>query len=1085
MKSHMCRIEYLCFGWLSPGLPVLILAFAIPSISRAQANEKPELVLQTGHSENVSAVAFGPEGRWLASASSDHTVKIWDLERGLALRTLRGHRDGVQAIVFSHDGRLLASADSRNLVKVWEVDTGREVYTLSTGNDVMGMIGVAFVPDGKRLISLNQDSTVTIWEVATGQRISSFSTGGTNRLTPDGHWVVSNVAVRTIGRRAIELWDVTTGQRVYSQVTPLGDMNNPTLSADGRWLVSTDEHMSIRLWDVAKGSMVYSLLGDPNTQTNRTFSFAFSPDGKVLIVGDDDKQTVRILDPTTGRLLRTFEKISGELLSFSDDGHRIAAVHLRSIVVLDLNTARVLQTLHGYARSTSSIAISRDGRLLAAAGEGEQTELWDLSLGREVGRFGKLLEGSGDAGATAVAFSPDGRWLASEFTGTVGGYLENEVRIWELATGRELRTLNGFGNGVTSISFSPNGRLLAAGDYSGGLILWETGTWTQLQSLKGDLLSPATSLEFSPDGRWLAANRYHAIAIWDAASRDWVRTIEGENIEAVAFSPDSKRLASANNYTHTIGIWEVETGKSVLSIPGPLSHVNGLAFSPDGRWLAAAREDHTVWLLDASSGQELRSLIGHSSEVKALAFTTDGRWLFSASADGGVRIWDPSTGAAVALLSTISDSMDWVVVTPDGLFEGSAQGAQKLVAWRIGNSLYPADRFYASNSTPGLLSRILGGEKPKSTLILDAVKLPPTVRITSQSRSSNIKSGHIGVVVEAKDQGGGITEVSLFQNGKLVGKRPGGGSGNYQFDVDLVAGENVLKTSALSRDKVEANDDQVRVVAEAVPDAPVSARPALHLLVVGVSEYEDAAFDLNFARPDAEAIAGFFAKDRLFSPVDAIKLYDQGASKAAIQEALGRIVERAQANDVIIIYLAGHGVGLGEQFYFLSHDMRRETDDDAAVRKYGIPASAVADALMNAKALKQVLILDTCESESALPLLAKAITYRSRGVSAAEEKAVKMLARSYGVYLIAASTKEQEAYEVPELGHGVLTYALLSGLGEKGVPKAPMVSEGIITVGSLVEYVYKQVPELTEKYRHQKQYVVTSTTGTNFPLWAQ
>ncbi len=107
-------------------------------------------------------------------------------------------------------------------------------------------------------------------------------------------------------------------------------------------------------------------------------------------------------------------------------------------------------------------------------------------------------------------------------------------------------------------------------------------------------------------------------------------------------------------------------------------------------------------------------------------------------------------------------------------------------------------------------------------------------------------------------------------------------------------------------------------------------------------------------------------------------------------------------------------------------------------------------------------------------------------MSATEEKAVKMLARSNGVYLIAASTKQQYAYEVPELGHGVLTYALLSGLGEKGDPQAPTSNEGIVTVLSLLQYVNQRVPELTEKYQDgKKQYPVSSTTGMDFPLWAR
>ncbi len=131
-------------------------------------------------------------------------------------------------------------------------------------------------------------------------------------------------------------------------------------------------------------------------------------------------------------------------------------------------------------------------------------------------------------------------------------------------------------------------------------------------------------------------------------------------------------------------------------------------------------------------------------------------------------------------------------------------------------------------------------------------------------------------------------------------------------------------------------------------------------------------------------------------------------------------------------------------------------------------------------ALKEVLILDACQSETALPILAKLVTFR--GLGTAERKVTQMLARSIGVYLIAASTKQQDAVEVPELGHGVLTYALLSGLGEKGEPQAPVGTEGVVTMFSLLQYVNQQVPELTEKYHHSKQYPVSFNTGMDFPL---
>jgi uncharacterized caspase-like protein len=260
-------------------------------------------------------------------------------------------------------------------------------------------------------------------------------------------------------------------------------------------------------------------------------------------------------------------------------------------------------------------------------------------------------------------------------------------------------------------------------------------------------------------------------------------------------------------------------------------------------------------------------------------------------------------------------------------------------------------------------------------------------------------------------------------------------------------------------------------------------KPVLHLLVVGINRYQDPAFDLGFARPDAEAIAKFFEQRGagLFSAVKVVRLFDRAATRAAIVQEFARLAKEAKPEDVVLVYLAGHGVGMQQQFYFLPHEMRRELDDAASTRKYGLPAPELGAALRSVKALKQILILDTCQSEAALPILAKAVL--TRGVSPAEQKSVAMLARSEGVFLIAASTKQQYALEVPELGHGVLTYALLSGLGEKAAPAASTTSEGAVTVQSLLTYINQRVPELTELH-HQgaRQYPVGLNLGLDFPL---
>jgi len=256
----------------------------------------------------------------------------------------------------------------------------------------------------------------------------------------------------------------------------------------------------------------------------------------------------------------------------------------------------------------------------------------------------------------------------------------------------------------------------------------------------------------------------------------------------------------------------------------------------------------------------------------------------------------------------------------------------------------------------------------------------------------------------------------------------------------------------------------------------------MHVLVVGINRYEDSGFNLGFARQDADAIARFFEQRGalLFSSVKVSRLFDKEATQAAIRRALEQLAQEARVEDVVLVYLAGHGLGLGQQFYFLPHEMRTEMDEEGAIRKYGIPATALSEALTRIRALKQVLILDTCQSETALQVLARAV--RFRGLGLVERKAAQMLARSSGVHLIAASTRQQSAVEVPELGHGVLTHVLLRGLGESAEPQAPTSPEGLVTVLSLLQYVNQQVPELTEKYHGDKQYPVASSTGMDFPL---
>ena len=694
--------------------------------------------------------------------------------------------------------------------------------------------------------------------------------------------------------------------------------------------------------------------------------------------------------------------------------------------------------------------------------------LWDLYSGFEV----KRLTGHRNV-VEDVAFSPNGALLASASS-------DDTIRLWDAETGQWLRTLTGHTDCVYELAFNPDGQRLISASRDSTLRLWDVRSGREIWVQRGDE-THVMAVDFSPDGRQVASAGYrdHTVKLWDAQSGRQIKTLTGHQgaVLALAFSPDGRNLVSGGS-DRTVKIWDVSTGRERRSLGNQYSVVVSLVISPDGRFVTVGLADNTSRIWDARNGQPVRTLFGHTGTVSDLAYTPDGRWLASASGDGSIRLWNPHNGRELAILSTMRGSEDWLVVTREGLFDGSDAGTRELVAWRIGNSVYPLDRFYSDFYTPSLLARLFAGERPQPDVNLAALQLPPQVRLSVTATGQRAM-----VIVKATDQGVGIREVRLYQNGKLISARAGergvGVAPVYEFPVELVSGENQLTAVAVSEDGVESNEDTLRLSYEA---ANVS-KPSLHLLAIGINRYEDRSLNLGFARPDAEAIARFFQGKghQLFRSVNIETLIDEQAKRENIQQALERLADKARPEDIVIVYLAGHGVSSGQQFYFLTQGMRGETNDAAMRSRYGLPANLLGDFLRRTPALKQLLILDTCYSGSALPILGKLAM--ARGPGAAEKRAIKMLARANGVHLIAAATEQQYAYEVPSLGHGVLTYALLSGLGESGPAEAPSMSDGLLTVYALLQYVNQVVPELTQKHhKGSKQYPVTFSTGMDFPL---
>ena len=575
----------------------------------------------------------------------------------------------LDSVAISPDGRTLAASsragDKQGRLRLWDLaDHGAPPITL-LGPDESYYFAVSFSPDGKAFAAANNQGTVLLWDLA--------------------H---PNDSPRTLAEHEAGVWSMA-------------------FSPDGRRLaVGSKRDDSVRLLDLSKaGGGKVLAAGEPSTDTQDWtwldgVSVAFNPDGNTLASGHHDG-TVRLWAIDAGTepiwVLRGHQG-PVRSLAFSPDGeHLLSGGEDTTVRIWDLHAELAApRVLRGHNHAVWWLAFGADGETLLTGGTNRSRYFirqWDLNA-----QYDDFIVLHQDLGFTRIAFDPHRFRLAVADDGAKG------LRLLNLQSGGYPRILPI--ENSSQVAFTPDGRLLASSTIAGVIEVWELDDTTRPPAILREHRGVVTGVAFSPDGKLLssASTVDQTVRVWRIGDPiEQIKVLRADDDPWIApFSPDGELLAIAGADDDfdfgTVELWNVsDLDADPVVLPNEMKRwINEIAFSGDGRWLAATGREGIIHLEDLRNpGAGARTLRGHDGMTWSLAFHPDGQLLASGGRDRTVRLWDlTDPGAPHYVLGRHDDDVLKVRFSPDGRYLATSSEDESIRLWDLDDPDQPPVLLY-------------------------------------------------------------------------------------------------------------------------------------------------------------------------------------------------------------------------------------------------------------------------------------------------------------------------------------------------------------------------------------------------------
>jgi WD40 repeat protein/serine/threonine protein kinase len=578
------------------------------------------------HAGPIRGIKISPDGKLVATASLDGTVRLWSSVDGKPVGQPMKHPHPVNDVAFRPDGKVLAcvtgKTDIKGQLRLWSVESQQPVGETITFPDYALL--VTFNPQGDLVAGASFDGTVLLGDGSTGAiKKTKFKAGQLPRQ------ILFDPKGKTIATASqdmfVPIWEVETGR----QLQTLPHDNNVwglDYNHDGSTLVSHGEDMTVRIWDVATGKPKLPRLRHRGVITSATFS---STGKQLLVCSDDGSARLWHLDSRQSKPVELDQGRYVWVIAVSADEKLVASGGDDSMVRLwKMPTGEPVGEPLKFPKEVREVIFDPIRNRLAVCGEHAEAMVFDTTTGKLA--FPALKH---TRRLTSIDYSTDGQWLV-----TAG--LDGHARVWNAETGGLLKTLE-HKSPLTNAVFNPDGSMVMTTGVEGTITFWDVATGKHRFPPAKHGQNAISKAAFSPDGAYAGTTSYDfTTMIWNAQTGKQVGSPLQHQYEAVwlDFHPSSKRLATSS-YDTTARLWDVETTES---LGAPLQHqgwVMHVLFSPDGQMVSTCSRDRSARFWDAENGQALSPPLPHTGRVVSQWMSRDQRHYVTGCMDSKSRIW--------------------------------------------------------------------------------------------------------------------------------------------------------------------------------------------------------------------------------------------------------------------------------------------------------------------------------------------------------------------------------------------------------------------------------------------------------------